>query len=203
MSSLRKCIELAGKAVNTAEADALHAAAKQYRDDGYDVQTAERMAVTDAHERTVAQHKSIYEQLGIATKEAGWKGKETTPVAAEAEPAKSDAEQYQEIQAKMAALGHDKTGSPEYQQLWAQSETIKNRNGGYVTEPAATEQAYDQHGIPQMKPGDARLDKSVKIEATRARTGEKVTVEMPAKKAIERMKARSELFEKLRKCIEG
>ncbi len=141
MSSLRKCIELAGKAVNTAEADALHAAAKQYRDDGYDVQTAERMAVTDAHERTVAQHKSIYEQLGIATKEAGWKGKETTPVAAEAEPAKSDAEQYQEIQAKMAALGHDKTGSPEYQQLWAQSEAIKNRNGGYVTEPAATEQA--------------------------------------------------------------
>jgi hypothetical protein len=86
MPSLRDCLGKAGKAISPADAEAMHARAKQYLSDGHPVENAERMAVE--HHLSEADKKldSIYKQAGIKRPEKVTAPEQPTPAASAAQP---------------------------------------------------------------------------------------------------------------------
>ena len=65
MPSLRDCLGKAGKAINPSDAEDLLQRARQYVDDGYSVDRAERMALHAGIEESRDNIVSIYRQVGV------------------------------------------------------------------------------------------------------------------------------------------
>ena len=65
MGTLRDCLKRAGKAISPSEADALHAAAKQYVMDGHPAELGEAQAVKEAMNDLNGKLFSIHDQAGV------------------------------------------------------------------------------------------------------------------------------------------
>lgn len=103
-------------------------------------------AGTPAELAAVADARSTARAERVAQEQAGGPpAEQSEPTGRTPEQLTQDRQAYDSIQAQMKALtdahGMDAVNSPEYQRLWAMSETVKNRNGGYVPEPEKTAEA--------------------------------------------------------------
>ncbi len=106
-----------------------------------------------------------------------------------AEPQAGDRERYDALQAQMAALGFDKVSTPEFQALWRESETIKNRNGGMppgtvAGEAISTQPEEPQNAIPKQSPSEIHVQPAPKTRQ-RIRGENPVNQEAPRARAAE------------------
>lgn len=126
----------------------------------------------------VADARSTARAERVAQEQAGGPPPEQSqPVGRTPEQLVQDRRAYDAIQAQMKALtdaqGMDAVNSPEYQRLWAASEQVKNRNGGYVPEPTLGQ--------------EPAATQAVAGEGAQGRTGPEESVVSPSAQNIERM----------------
>jgi hypothetical protein len=135
----------------------------------------------------------------------------------------TDAARYQEVQNQIRALtSPEKVNSQEMQNLLAEYEAIKNRNGGMppgetttmaprtIAEVRSKRAALAGNEPEPITPAEAPTpevstlgDQPVKMEVRRARTGETVEVEIPARKAEKRVNDHMAVLRKVIDCLGG